>query len=52
MLKRFGADAVREVEIRITELKEHGEIDAEAFWRRVHEALLQLDRDGADQTKH
>jgi hypothetical protein len=52
MLERFGDDAVREVELRIAELKHHGEMDTAAFWQQVHDSLLELLQGGSDQTKH
>jgi hypothetical protein len=51
MLERFGDDAVREVELRIAELKDHGEMETAAFWQQVHDALLELLKGGPGQTK-
>lgn len=45
MLERFDKDALRQVERRIKELRDQGEIDVAAFWADVQKALLGL-RDG------
>lgn len=52
MLDRFGDEALREAELRATELRECGEMTAAAFWQEVHDALLELRNGGADRTKH
>ena len=52
MLERFGGDAVREVETRITELLEHGETEVAAFWQQVLDTLIDIRIGSSDQTKH
>lgn len=52
MLERFGDGALREVELRISELTEHDELEAAALWQQVFDALLDLGGGGADQTRH
>lgn len=35
LVRRFGEDALRQADIRITELEEHGEAAVLEFWRGV-----------------
>jgi len=52
MRERFADGALREVELRILELKEHSEIEAATFWREVREVLIELRGGESDHTKH
>ena len=51
LVHRFGADALREADIRISELEQHGKAEGLEFWRRVRDLVQTLSQDG-DPTKH
>lgn len=41
MIERFGVGALREIELRIRELKEHGETEAAEFWLKVRQNCIE-----------
>ncbi len=42
MIERYGDRALKEVDQRITELHEHGQIEAHELWTEIRNAVIML----------
>ncbi|MEO9778240.1 MAG: hypothetical protein ABJH07_18570 [Sedimentitalea sp.] len=51
MLDRFGDAAPHQVGLRIVELRERGEMEAAAYWLRVHRLVAELLEDGPKRSR-
>ena len=52
MIERYGDYALKEVDQRIAELHEHGQIEAYETWIEIRKAVLLLLDSSHNQTKH
>lgn len=50
LVRRFGEDAPHQAEIRIAELKQHGEAESLEFWLCVRDAVAGLLQAGGSTT--
>ncbi|MDP6876502.1 MAG: hypothetical protein QF521_23545 [Alphaproteobacteria bacterium] len=51
LMRRFGDDALRQADIRIAELEQHGEAEGLKFWCSVRD-LVRESSQGRGSTKH
>ena len=42
LIERFGPDALREAELRITELTANNQAEAVALWRKIKKAIQRM----------
>lgn len=42
LVRRFGKDALRQADIRIRELEQHGKADSLEFWRDIRSVVRQI----------
>ena len=52
MIERYGDHAVKEVDLRIAELHEQGQIEAHEFWIEIRKAVIFLNEPSNNQDKH
>ena len=52
MIERYGADALKEVDLRILELESRNPQEAVALWREIRERVVQLDGAAPGDTQH
>lgn len=52
MLERYGASALKEVDLRILELESRNQLEALQLWREIRERVELLMKMPTDGTKH
>lgn len=52
MIERFGEDALRQIEIRIAELRECGDQKTERLWIEIRRAALAMTQARGTKAKH
>jgi hypothetical protein len=52
MLERYGAKALKEVDLRILELESRNQLEALQLWREIRERVELLMNSSTDGTRH
>ena len=52
MIERYGANALKEVDLRILELESRNQLEALQLWRAIRESVELLMDTPPDSTKH
>jgi len=52
MIERYGDRALKETDLRIAELHEHGQNEAHELWKEIRKAVILLTESSNSQTKH
>ena len=52
MIERYGANALKEVDLRILELESRNQLEALQLWRAIRESVELLMDTSPDSTKH
>jgi plasmid stabilization system protein ParE len=52
MLERYGANALKEVDLRILELESRNQLEALQLWRAIRESIERLMDTPTDGSKH
>jgi len=52
MVERFGAEALHQIDLRILELRQHGESKTAEMWKDVRAAVCDLQRSDPERLEH
>jgi len=52
MIDRYHSEALAEVDLRIAELSDRGQYEAEGLWKEIREAVMLLINKSDDVTEH